>query len=139
VFKPNASVRERMVSWCLWGVEHSAQIHYQQTRPIPVHDLWGTLPLTTDCSGSTTLFARWAGAPDPNGFDYSGAGSTMDMLAHLDRIPPDRAQPGQHVVVVVKLGTDPVVASHGKEGGRFGSASPRRSGRTPASPSSIWR
>ena len=60
LFKPNHSVRERMVSWCLWAVANTDQIHYEKKRPIPVHDLPGTLPLTTDCSGSTTLFARWA-------------------------------------------------------------------------------
>lgn len=130
LFKPNASVRERMVNWCLWGVENSAKIHFAEKRPIPVDNLPGTLPLTTDCSGSTTLFARWAQAPDPNGLDYTGAGSTVMMLAHLKRIAPNRVQPGdlivfdgtpaqQHVVVVVEPGADPVVTSLGKEEGPF--------------------
>ena len=128
VFKPNAGVRERMVSWSLWGVANSAEIHYKETRPIPVGDLWGTLPFTTDCSGSTTLYARWSGAPDPNGNDFNGSGNTMEMLAHLKQITPDRAQIGdlvvyggdpkvQHVVVIVETGSDPTVASHGNEDG----------------------
>ena len=130
LFKANSSVRERFVSWCLWGVANSTQIHFAETRPIPVTELPGTLPLTTDCSGSTTLFARWAQAPDPNGLGYDGSGSTMAMLAHLKRITPSQAQPGdlivfdgdpkaQHVVVVVEPGADPVVTSLGKEEGPF--------------------
>ena len=130
LFKPNHSVRERMVSWCLWAVKNSDQIHYEQKRPIPVHDLPGTLPLTTDCSGSTTLFARWAVAPDPNGREYDGGGSTMTMLTHLKPITAERAQPGdlvvfggdptdQHVVVIVEPGEDPTVTSHGSEGAPF--------------------
>jgi hypothetical protein len=127
-FRPNASARERLVGWCLWGVENCAEIHFEERRPIPVGHLPGTLPLTTDCSGSTTLFARWAQAPDPNGLDYNGSGSTMAMLGNLKRVTPARARAGdlivfdgppakQHVVVVVEPGADPLVASHGSERG----------------------
>ncbi len=129
-FRANAPVRQRLVGWCLWGVENSAEIHYEQSRPIPVSHLPGTLPLTTDCSGSTTLFARWAQAPDPNGLDYDGSGSTMTMLAHMRRIKAAQAVPGdlivfdgpideQHVVVLLENGSeeDPLVASHGSERG----------------------
>jgi hypothetical protein len=129
-YRANAPVRERLVGWCLWGVENSAEIHYHQTRPIPVDHLPGTLPLTTDCSGSTTLFARWAQAPDPNGLGYNGTGSTMAMLGNLRRIPAGHALPGdlivfdgppteQHVVVLLENGggDDPLVASHGSERG----------------------
>jgi hypothetical protein len=129
-FRANAPVRQRLVGWCVWGIENSAEIHYEQTRPIPVNHLPGTLPLTTDCSGSTTLFARWAGAPDPNGLDYDGSGSTMAMLANMRRIRAAQAVPGdlivfdgppkdQHVVVLLENGKDddPLVASHGSEQG----------------------
>jgi hypothetical protein len=129
-FRANAPARDRLVGWCLWGVENNAEIHYEQTRPIPVNALPGTLPLTTDCSGSTTLFARWAQAPDPNGLDYNGSGSTMTMLANLRRIRAAQAVPGdlivfdgppknQHVVVLLENGgeDDPLVASHGSEQG----------------------
>lgn len=129
-FRANASVRERLVGWCQWAVAHTSEIHFQETRPIPVGDLPGTLPLTTDCSGSTTLFARWAQAPDPNGRGYDGSGSTVAMLAHLRRIRPAQAKAGdlivfdgpperQHVVVIVETGDDPLVASHGTEQGPF--------------------
>ena len=36
LFKADSSVRERFVSWCLWGVENSTQIHFAETRAIPV-------------------------------------------------------------------------------------------------------
>jgi peptidoglycan hydrolase-like protein with peptidoglycan-binding domain len=129
-FQPHAPARDRLVAWALWAVAHSSDIHFQETRPIPVRDLPGTLPLTTDCSGSTTLFARWAQAPDPNGLDYDGQGSTVAMLGNLKRITRAQAQPGdlivfdgpvkqQHVVVLVELGDEPLVASHGSEKGPF--------------------
>ncbi|HEX5558802.1 MAG TPA: hypothetical protein VFX13_14365 [Gaiellales bacterium] len=129
-FRANAPVRTRLVGWCTWGIENNAEIHYEQARPIPVDHLPGTLPLTTDCSGSTTLFARWAGAPDPNGMGYDGSGSTMAMLANMRRIRAAQALAGdlivfdgppaeQHVVVLLEKGSeaDPLVASHGSERG----------------------
>lgn len=129
-FRANAPVRTRLVGWCTWGIENSPEIHYEQTRPIPVDHLPGTLPLTTDCSGSTTLFARWAQAPDPNGLGYNGSGSTMAMLANMRRIPAAHAVAGdlivfdgppkeQHVVVLLENGSeaDPLIASHGGEQG----------------------
>jgi hypothetical protein len=127
-FRAGASVRERMVGWCLWAVEHRADVHFEEIRPMPLRDLPGTLPLTTDCSGSTTLFARWSQAPDPNGNNYDGSGNTVAMLGHLRHIQPAQAKPGdlivfdgpadrQHAVVIVEAGDDPLVASHGSEDG----------------------
>ena len=43
-----------------------------------------TLPLTTDCSGFVTVCYFLAGAPDPNGLDYSGEGLGGDAA------PPPR-------------------------------------------------
>lgn len=124
-FRANAPVRQRLVGWCLWGVENSAEIHYEQSRPIPVSHLPGTLPLTTDCSGSTTLFARWAQAPDPNGLDYDGQGWTATLLSHLPRAAELQrgdvivwgAYPGRHCAIVLEPGDDPLLASHGQERG----------------------
>jgi hypothetical protein len=121
-FRANAPVRARLVGWCLWGVENCAEIHYEQRRPIPVNHRPGTLPLTTDCSGSTTLFARWAQAPDPNGLGYDGSGSTMAMLANMRRIRPAPAVPGdlivfdgppkdQHVVILLENAASPTRSS----------------------------
>ena len=129
-FHAQSSIRDRMVDWCLWGVANSAQIQFAEHRPMPINDLPGTLPLTLDCSASTTLFANWAGAPDPNGLGFSGAGNTAAMLAHLRQITAAELRPGdlivfdgapekQHVVVVLELGDDPVVASHGSPAGPF--------------------
>lgn len=117
------SVRDNMVKWCRWGVEHEPSIHYAPIRPIRF-PAQGTLPLTTDCSGSTIIFARWAGVPPHPGLEYNGAGSSMDMgsrLRHISKsaaLPGDLAcWPGHHVCVVVEPGADPLLESHGMERG----------------------
>jgi hypothetical protein len=46
-----AQVRAAMVSNCNWGVAHNAEIHYAETRPIPINIPKYYLPFTTDCSG----------------------------------------------------------------------------------------
>ena len=127
-FESQSGVRGRLVKWCLWGVANSAKIAYAEERPMPIHAAPGTLPITLDCSASTTVFANWAHAPDPNGLGYTGAGNTMEMLAHLRRIKANELQPGdlivydgdpqvQHVVVVMEADDDPVVESHGSAEG----------------------
>ena len=62
-------MRAKIVAAARWGIEHEPQIHYAEARPFP---LTRALPLTTDCSGFVTLCYFLAGAPDPNGLDYSG-------------------------------------------------------------------
>ena len=42
----------------------------------PTVEFLGALPLTTGCSGFVTICFYEAGAPDPNGLDYSGLGYT---------------------------------------------------------------
>jgi hypothetical protein len=127
-FGSEQGIRGQMVALCRWAIANSDRIHFAETRPIPIDAAPRQLPLTLDCSGSTTLFAHWAHAPDPNGLGYNGQGSTMAMLAHLKRIPRAELQPGdlvvfdgdpedQHVVVVLEPAADPVVESHGAEGG----------------------
>lgn len=122
------AIRAKIVQTARWGVAHEPQIHYAEIRPIPVHQKPLRLPITTDCSGFATLCYLWAGARDPNGLGYSGAGFTGTLLAHGRRIRSlDRAlpgdlivygpAPGHHVVVVVEAGSDPLVVSHGSEAG----------------------
>lgn len=117
-------LRSRIVAQAHWGVSHAAQIHYAETRPIPLA-AWraGRLPLTTDCSGFVTCCYYAAGAPDPNGQGYDGQGYTGTLLSHLPAIPEAEAEPGDlvvfgtppghHVVVLVDAGG--LCASHGTE------------------------
>lgn len=121
--------RQAIVSNALWGAEVATQrpklIHYAEVRPIA--GAARKLPLTTDCSGFVTLCYEWAGAPDPNGLHYNGEGNTGTILHACVHIKPAAAQvadlivfgnpPGTHVVVIVELGADPVVVSHGSEAG----------------------
>jgi len=102
-----------------------------------------TLPLTTDCSGFATLCYFLAGAPDPNGLDYTGQGYTGTLLRHLPHIGRAAVQrgdivvwgryPGHHCAVVLEPGEDPLLASHGSEGGpvelRFSAEQPAQAGR----------
>ena len=121
------TVRAQIVANAIWGVAHAADIHYQQVRPIDGLRRARQLPLHTDCSGFVTLCYAWAGAPDPNGLDYSGQGYTGTLLRHMTPVPPAAVRPGDlvvwgpppghHVAVVLKGGSDPVVCSHGEEKG----------------------
>jgi hypothetical protein len=121
-------VRARIVAYCRWGIANEPQIHYAQTRPIPLAQR-KQLPLTTDCSGFATCAYADAGAPDPNGNAYSGSGYTGTLLAHGRHIARRDAKPGDlavfgpgaghHVVVLLEPGTvtDPLTCSHGQEAG----------------------
>jgi cell wall-associated NlpC family hydrolase len=79
-------------------------------------------------SGSFVTWCYWnAGAPDPNGKDYSQGGYTGYMLAHARHISEREARPGdlvvfgsgpgKHVALVVEPGRDPLLASHGSSAG----------------------
>jgi len=116
-------VRAEMVKWCLWGIENEAQIHYEKARPIPTLEP-GTLPLSTDCSGSTIIFAQWAGVPPHPGIEYQGAGSSTNMAGLLRQVSREDVEPGDlvvwsgfHVSVLIEVGADPMVMSHGEEAG----------------------
>lgn len=118
------SVRDGIVTAARWGIEHEPEIHYGETRPIP---LVRRLPLTTDCSGFVTLCYYLAGAADPNGNRYSGYGWTGTLLRHLPEIGPVDARrgdivvwgayPGRHCAIVLEADDDPLLASHGMERG----------------------
>lgn len=120
--------RTEMVRWARWGARHEPQIHYSQVRPYRKYKA-GTLPLTLDCSSSSITYAHWAGAPDPSGLGFSGAGSTDTLLAHLkhrariadaelgDLVLWHDGADGKHVAVVIEPGRDPLMASHGSESG----------------------
>jgi Putative peptidoglycan binding domain/NlpC/P60 family len=121
------TVRQQIVANAKWGIKNEPQIHYQQLRPMDgIHEA-RKLPLQTDCSGFSTLCYAWAGAPDPNGLKYSGAGYTGTLLQNMRHIPLSGVQPGDlvvwgaapghHVALVLEAGADPLLCSHGQEKG----------------------
>lgn len=127
-------VRAAVVGNARWGGAHEPQIHYTETAG---RDDWlnrtpRALPMSTDCSGFVTACYKWAGAPDPNGLGYHQLGYTGTLLSHSSKhgkiiLNPSKARPGDlivigpgtgdHVVVVIEQGADPLVVSHGKEAG----------------------
>jgi cell wall-associated NlpC family hydrolase len=121
-----AGVRKKIVAEGKWGANNKARIHYQQKRPIEGLKQPHKLPLNIDCSGFVTLCYKWAGAPDPNGNGYNGAGYTGTLEAHMRHIPQSKLQPGdlclwkgKHVSLVVQTGADPLLISHGEESGPY--------------------
>jgi len=118
-------------------LEHEPQIHYAQIRPMRTVALseaqLDTLlnhghGITMDCSEAVTCLCKWAGLHDPNGLGYDGSGFTGTMLAHLPHYSNPTAAgigalcvygppPGDHVAMVMQPGDDPVMWSHGGEGG----------------------
>jgi cell wall-associated NlpC family hydrolase len=136
--KPVPSARVMIVRFAQWGCAHSADIHYAETRPIPLpaSRTLPKLPFTTDCSGFVTMAYRYAGAPDPNGNGYDGQGYTGTLLAHGRKITAGAVRPGDvvvygcksvptghHAAVVTAVGKATAegieTASHGQESGPF--------------------
>ena len=130
---PEQAIRKRIVSWALWAVKNRGRIGYTRDGTVRLSALGtpGALPLATDCSGFATFCYSWARAPNPNAagpFDARAGAYTGTMLDHCRRIPKSAAQPGdlvvwtppsrgQHVCVVVKGGSDPMLVSHGDPSG----------------------
>lgn len=119
--------RARIVAAARWGAAHQPQIHYAETRPIPLQPA-GTLhalPFTTDCSGFVTVCYRAAAAPDPNGSNYDGQGFTGTLLSHGTKVAKPKPGDvvvygpgdGHHAALIVKAGSDPLTVSHGSEAG----------------------
>ncbi len=110
-------VRQAMVNNCLWGVTNHNEIHYAETRPMPINIAVHQLPFTTDCSGFATLMAKWSGAGDPNGSGFNGEGYTGTMLDHCTHISVAETQPGDLVVFGNAPGTHVVVLTESAAGG----------------------
>lgn len=121
------SLRDAIVGHARWGIANEPQIHYKQLRPMDGLATPRQLPLQTDCSGFVTLCYKWAGAPDPNGLNFSGQGYTGTMLQACSHITQSAARPGDlviwgappgnHVAMVIEAGADPLLVSHGQEKG----------------------
>jgi hypothetical protein len=123
-----AAKRARIVAWFRWGIAHQSSIHYSQSSSrMRAIGHAGTLPLSTDCSSFVTLCYNWGGALDPNGRGYDGYGYTGTLLDYMKKIPQALVKPGdlvvygsypgEHVCGVIEGGSDPLLASHGQEGG----------------------
>lgn len=122
-----AAIRAKIVAYALWGADHEPSIHYAQIRPYPSDARH--LPMSTDCSGFSTLAYKDAGAPDPNGLGFNGSGFTGTLIAHMDHVAPSSskkgnlivygAAPSHHVVIAIEDGPNPMCVSHGQEGGPF--------------------
>ncbi|RKH88982.1 hypothetical protein D7Y21_12650 [Corallococcus sp. AB045] len=140
-----AVLRTKIVAEGLWGAANQDQIHYAQIRPIDGLRLRHKLPLNIDCSGFVTLCYKWAGAPDPNGNRYSGAGYTGTLEAHMLHIPLTQVQPGdlclwqgKHVSLVIQVGEDPLLISHGSESGPYAIRTSAQKKWYPAGTRLIW-
>ena len=126
----DALIRQKIVEYAKWGCANEPQIHYAEARPMNGLNAPEHLPLTTDCSGFATCCYKWAGGPDPNGRNFTGAGWTGDMINTGRHIAKSALQPGdllvfggpaskQHVCIVIEPGNDPTLVSHGQEKGPF--------------------
>lgn len=121
------TLREKILEYAKWGIANEPEIHYRQSRPFDGMTQPRKLPLYTDCSGFISLCYHWAGAPDPNGLNWSGQGYTGTFLTHCRRIPRSALQPGDfavfgpgtgdHMVMIIQMADDPLVVSHGQEKG----------------------
>jgi hypothetical protein len=130
------AVRQRLVNGCWWGIAHAADIHYPpgdiRTQPIAVVLAeWKnhSLPIDADCSEAVDGVFFRADAPDPTGTNWGETGPvfTGTMLDNLQVITAAQARPGDlivfgggtgdHVVIILETGEDPLLFSHGSEAG----------------------
>ena len=128
------TVRQAIVHWAQYGINHNAQIHYTQgpARDDFLHRPPGYLPMSTDCSGWVTQCYWAAHAPDPSGLAYRYVGFTGTLLSFAYKhghvfTDLSRARPGDpivigpgtgwHVTICIEPGRDPIVGSHGSEPG----------------------
>lgn len=84
VATPVDVIRQKIRSWGEWYVQNRSRITYAQIRPYPKT---GSLPMRTDCSGSSTHVLFMAGCKtDPHGRGYDGQGYTGTMYTRGKRI-----------------------------------------------------
>jgi hypothetical protein len=84
--------------------------------------------LMCDCSQAVTMLCKWARLKDPNGLRYRYAGYTGTLLETLPHYTNPKAAKvgalvvygpgtGEHVSMVYEPGEDPLLWSHGFDGG----------------------
>lgn len=101
----------------------STKYAYEQERPFPVKNLFGSGRIGMDCSAFCVMCYYAAGAPtDPSGNNYSGDGNSDSIAAFCKQIGAADAQPGDLVVfpdhVVIYLGNG-MAMSQGGTGASF--------------------
>lgn len=122
-------LRAAMAHWAIWAVAHRGSFTYTEgaARWHMVDSEPGSLPQSADCSAFVTGLAKWGGASDPNGLNYTG-GFTGTLLKHCNRVTAAQARmgdlavygpgTGSHAVFVLERlpRNDFWVVSHGKPG-----------------------
>jgi cell wall-associated NlpC family hydrolase len=131
--KRPSAIRRAVVGIAQFCHARQADFPYTETqrRAEWLHKPDKTFPVETDCSGFVTLCYKWAGAPDPSGLKYAELGYTGTLLDHAAKhgaIHLDVAKAkigdmivfgpgtGEHVVLVIEEGADPLCMSHGGPG-----------------------
>lgn len=107
-------LRKKIIAWWEWAVAHEPEIHYLQSRPYPSNPR--QLPTSIDCSASTTLSYKAAGAEDPNGYDFNGYGFTGTIRSHLPQIKIGDVKRGDPIVYGTGSGSHVVVAAEDANG-----------------------
>jgi len=130
-------VRRAMHQSMTWGLQNEPQVHYPpgDVRPQPNNvpiDRWVAhqLPIILDCSQAATAVAKEGGAPDPTASSWGKSTRplfTGTMLTTCKQIDERALQvgdyvvfgpsTGDHVSVVYEEGDDPMMWSHGFDGG----------------------
>lgn len=140
-YPTGAALRKEIVKWAHWFHLHGRFMPYTEgpDRADWLHEKIGIYPVNTDCSGFVTLCYAWAGGHDPNGLNdshfhskhWTQLGYTGTLLEHAHEhgeifTDVTKAHPGdlivvgpgtgEHVMLVVEAGDDPLCVSHGSEG-----------------------
>lgn len=114
----SGSTRQKIVQAAQQALANRSAYSYAQVRPIPFGN---TAPIDTDCSGFIIRCYKFAGAPDPSGNNFDGAGNSDSFVTHCVRT--NTPQPGDIVVwpdhaavyigsgKIIEFGSNPIVQS----------------------------
>lgn len=119
--------REAIVAWAKYLEQHkTGDVYTEGPNRMSGVGHRGKLPLSADCSAFVTVCYNWAGADDPNGFNYDGEGYTGTLVARGLQVSKADVQPGDvviygggpgvHAALVIEAGTDPLTISMGQQG-----------------------
>lgn len=123
-FTTRAAIKREAEFW----ITNQTLTHYVESRPIPLKLIKAHRQNNTDCSGWIIGVYFSAGAPDPSGNGYDGAGFTGSFLDHCQHVKQTELQVGDivefggldakaHASLVIQAGDDPMMASNGFDGG----------------------